>query len=59
MTGKAVDLEDKDGKIDAAITADPSLLDTFDLYREHPYYTLNWVHLSIQPTASGRRTFTP
>lgn len=59
LSGEAVDLEDKDGKIDAAISADPSLLATYDLYREHPDYTIGWCHLSIRPTLSGRRTFVP
>jgi len=59
MLGMAVDIEDKDGKIDAAISANPGLLDTYDLYCENAYYTIGWCHLSIKPTASGRRIFTP
>jgi hypothetical protein len=57
--GKAVDLHDPQGSLAAAITADPSLLATYDLYAENPYYTKGWVHLSTRPTASGRRIFTP
>lgn len=59
LSGEAVDLEDKDGSLDAAIDADPSVLDTYDLYREHPHYTPGWCHLSTRKTLSGRRTFVP
>lgn len=59
MTGQAVDLEDKDGSLGRALTANPGLLDQFDLYIENPYYTAGWVHLQSRPTLSGRRIFTP
>lgn len=43
LNGKAVDLEDADGTLDAAITDE--LLAEFDLYREDPAKTSNWTHL--------------
>lgn len=43
LNGKAIDLEDADGSLDAAITDE--LLAEFDLYREDPARTPNWVHL--------------
>lgn len=59
LTGQAVDLYDPKGTLTAAITRDPGLLDTFDLYVENPYYTKGWLHVQSRPTASGRRIFTP
>lgn len=59
LTGQAVDLEDPKGALAAAITADPGLLVTYDLYCENPYYTKGWVHLSTRGPPSGRRIFTP
>lgn len=53
MLGKAVDLEDADGSLDAAVTDE--LLAEFDLYREDPAKTKNWIHLDITPRKN--RTF--
>ena len=59
LTGEAVDIEDPDGQLDIKIASDPSLLVTYDLYAENGYATHGWCHLSIKPTLSGRRIFTP
>lgn len=67
QTGQAVDLEDNDGTLGAAITSNIALLDTYDLYLENPYYTVKtvngvayrWVHLQSRRTPSGRRVFVP
>lgn len=53
MLGKAVDLEDPDGSLDAAITDE--LLEEFDLWREDPAKTKGWCHLDITPRKN--RTF--
>lgn len=49
MEGKAVDLLDADGKLDAAIFAKPELLVKHNLYLEHPESTTGWTHLDIRP----------
>jgi hypothetical protein len=59
LSGEAVDLEDKDGKIAILINARPDLLATYDLYMENTNYTSKWVHLQTRPTLSGRRIFVP
>ena len=58
-TGQAVDLEDPGNTLDDTISRDPSLLDTYDLYREDPTSTPGWVHLTTRPPPSGHRTFLP
>ena len=57
LTGKACDLQDPNGFLDAAIT--DALLTRFDLYREHPLHTPGWVHLQTVRPRSGNRTFSP
>ncbi len=57
MSGEAIDLEDKDGDLDALITVE--LLKEFDLYREDSNYTKGWTHLQSRPTTSGKRVFIP
>lgn len=57
--GMAVDIYDPDNAIDNYITANHQILDTFNLYREHPSATPGWCHLSIRAPKSGRRTFYP
>jgi len=57
LTGEAIDLEDKDGKLKAFCTLD--ILKEFDLYMEHPSATPTWCHLQTRPTKSGNRIFYP
>lgn len=57
--GMAVDIYDPDNAIDNYITAHPEVLDTFNLYREHPSATPRWCHLTTRAPKSGRRTFYP
>ena len=56
-TFMGIDITDQDNSKDAVIS-DMMLL-KFDLYREHPDYTKNWVHLTTRSPASGKRTFIP
>jgi hypothetical protein len=53
---QAVDVHD-DGKLDAWVT--DAILEKFNLYREHPDYTIGWCHLSTRAPGSGHRTFIP
>jgi hypothetical protein len=55
LKGEAVDLEDRDGSLEAAITDE--LLAQFGLYREDPKRTVGWVHIQSVAPASGHRTF--
>jgi len=57
MKACAGDFSDPGGLINNAITDE--LLAKHDLYREHPMYTFNWVHLQTVPPRSGLRTFKP
>jgi hypothetical protein len=54
MTGKAIDLDDKDGAIDKAISEKPELLKKHGLWLESPDNTPNWCHLD-----NGTRTDRP
>jgi hypothetical protein len=55
--GRAVDVYDPDGHLDAWITDD--ILEDFGLYREHPDSTSTWCHLTDRAPGSGHRTFWP
>lgn len=55
MSGMAIDLADKNGKIKAQITE--KMLEEAGLYMEHPSYTKTWIHLQTRPTS--RRIFYP
>lgn len=64
--GRAVDIYDPDGALDKLISEYDSanglqntVLEQFDLYREHPGATSGWCHLSDRPTSDGRRNFWP
>lgn len=54
MQGKAIDLVDLNGAIDAAIINRPDLLKKHGLWLEHPDDTKNWTHLDM-----GTRTDRP
>lgn len=55
----AVDLEDRDGTLDAWCLAHPDVLETLGLWLEHPDATPGWCHLQTQPPRSGSRVFYP
>lgn len=59
LSGMAVDLDDPKAAICNAIMADPSVLETFDLYMESPQHTPGWTHLSTRVSKSGNRIFIP
>lgn len=58
LTCQAVDLEDKNGKLQAFCTQE--ILEKYDLYMEEdPKGIRNWVHLQTRPTRWGNRVFIP
>lgn len=68
MTAQAVDIADPEGALDHLLFDDweqqktaprTSLLETFDLYMEHPAATKGWCHLQSVPPRSGNRVFFP
>lgn len=59
MTGQAVDLADPDGDLDQWCMDNPSELERFQLWQEHPAATKNVCHLQSAPPKSGKRVFYP
>lgn len=61
MTGRAVDLEDAAGTLDAWCMSDFGLAQLKDigLWLEHPDSTRGWCHLQMIPPGSGNRVFRP
>lgn len=59
MEGKAIDLEDKDGKLDELFQNNLELLEKYGLYLEDPDYTKLWSHIQNNAPRSGRRIFIP
>ena len=59
MICQAVDISDTGEALDKWLSTFPEKLSEFDLYREHPDYTKNWVHFSHIPPKSKKRTFIP
>ena len=57
--GMAIDLVDHDQHLDKWLDAKPDALIKYDLYREEPASTINWLHLSTRKPLSGKRTFKP
>ncbi len=55
----AIDLEDRNGALDAWCLAHPEILEELGLWLEHPDATPGWCHLQIQPPRSGNRVFHP
>jgi hypothetical protein len=55
----AIDLEDRDGALDAWCMAHLDVLETLGLWLEHPDATPGWCHLQTQPPRSGNRAFKP
>ena len=57
--GMAIDLVDHGEHLDNWLNAKPDALIKYDLYREEPASTINWLHLSSRKPLSGKRTFKP
>lgn len=57
MICAAVDLEDRDGKLDEFCSEE--ILIEFNLYKEASEATPGWCHLSFLPPRSGKRIFIP
>jgi hypothetical protein len=57
--GKAVDMYDPDGDIDAWIMANIEVLTEIDMAIEHPDNTRHWSHWQIGAPPSGHRVFHP
>lgn len=55
----AIDLEDRDGALDAWCLAHLDVLEDIGLWLEHPAATPDWCHLQTQPPRSGKRVFEP
>jgi len=55
----AIDLEDRNGALDAWCLAHPETLEELGLWLEHPDATPGWCHLQILPPRSGNRVFYP
>lgn len=59
ITCLAIDLEDRNGALDAWCLANLDALEEFGLWLEHPDATPGWCHLQTQPPRSGNRVFYP
>jgi len=59
MLGQAVDIEDKDGRLDEFCKQNIGLLEQLELWLEAPEYTESWAHIQCVPPRSGRRFFIP
>ena len=55
----AIDLEDKDGSLDAWCLENLEVLQEIGLWLESPDATPNWCHVQIVPPRSGNRVFKP
>lgn len=55
----AIDLEDRDGRLDAWCLANLEVLEELQLWLEHPDATPGWCHLQTLPPRSGNRVFYP
>lgn len=55
----AIDLEDRDGALDAWCMDHLDVLEELGLWLEHPDATPDWCHLQTLPPRSGNRVFEP
>lgn len=55
----AIDLNDRDGTLDAWCMANLAVLEELGLWLEHPVATPGWCHLQTCPPRSGKRVFEP
>jgi hypothetical protein len=60
MTGLAIDISDVGGELDKLITANSELLETYQLWQEHPDNTGTWCHLDKGSRSARKvRVFKP
>jgi len=59
ITGDAIDIEDRDGKLKEWCVFNQDKLEALGLYMEDPASTPTWVHLQQLPPKSGNRIFKP
>ncbi len=59
LSCQAIDLEDRDGRLDEWCMTHLAVLEELQLWLEHPDATPGWCHLQILPPRSGRRVFYP
>lgn len=59
LTGEAVDVADKDGKIYDFCVDNIEEIIRIGLYLENRLYTPNWAHLTVRKPKSGNRFFIP
>lgn len=59
ITCLAIDLDDRDGALDAWCMANLAVLEELGLWLEHPAATPGWCHLQTCPPRSGNRVFEP
>lgn len=61
MTGKAIDIGDDDGQLDAFCVspAGRQVMTEIGLWLESPSATPRWTHVQTVPPGSGRRIFNP
>ncbi len=55
----AIDLDDRDGRLDAWCMVNLTALEELGLWLEHPEATPGWCHLQTRPPRSGNRVFYP
>lgn len=59
MLGRAIDIGDDDGSLDAWCMAHLPVLERIGLWLEYPDSTPRWCHVQIVPPRSGNRVFRP
>lgn len=59
MAGTAIDLQDRDERLDQWCMEHLDVLREIGLWLEHPGWTVGWSHLQIVPPRSGARVFVP
>jgi uncharacterized protein YcbK (DUF882 family) len=59
LSGEAIDLADKDGKLWDWIQSRQDLIEQLDLYFEDKAACPGWVHIQVVPPKSGKRIFKP
>ncbi len=59
LRGLAIDIADKDGKIDELCKNNIDLLEKHGIYIESPDKTVGWSHMQVVEPKSGNRIFNP
>lgn len=59
LTGQAIDLSDKDGKIKDFVLANLQLAKDLGLWFEDFRWTNTWAHMQTKPPKSGKRIYIP